>query len=300
MLGIPWYIFALIAAVLVAAISVMEKHELKREHSLEYVVVLSVFSLAVAAFLWPWVKFQVPWATLGWIYLASVLGALSLWFVAKALRHLDISVVAPQTALNSVFAIIFAFVFLGEHITLMQCFGTIVLIGGALLLNRNVLHYSAFAHHGVLTPGAKGKSSGLYFYQAILIAAMIFLGASSVIDKYILTTLDVPTFTFYIHIFLALNHLIIYRIVVGGFQDLPKGINKAGWLIVIIAVATILSRLAVAEALAMASVVLVIPIKRMSSVFATLVGGKMFQEKGLLLRLLVTLAMIAGVWMLVG
>ena len=53
-------------------------------------------------------------------------------------------------------------------------------------------------------------------------------------------------------------------------------------------------------ALAMASVVLVIPIKRMSSVFATLVGGKMFQEKGLLLQLLVTLAMIAGVWILVA
>jgi len=300
MFGIPWYIFALVAAVLVAAISVMEKHELKKEHSLEYVVVLSVFNLAIAAFLWPWVKFQVPLVTLGWIYLASILGALSLWFVAKALRHLDISVVAPQTALNSVFAIIFAFVFLGDLITLIQSLGIIVLMGGALLLNRNVLHHSAFTHHGVLAPKAKGKSSGLNFYQAILIAAMVFLGASSVIDKHILTTLDVPTFTFYIHIFLAFNHLLIYRIVVGGFKDLPKGISKAGWLIVVIAVATILSRLAVAEALAMASVVLVIPIKRMSSVFATLVGGKMFQEKGLLLRLLVTLVMIAGVWMLVS
>lgn len=299
MFGLPWYVFALVAAVLVAAVSVMEKQELKREHSLEYVVVLSVFNLIVAAFLWPWVQFQISWAMLGWIYLASILGALSLWFIAKALRHLDVSVVAPQTALSAVFALIFAFIFLGERMTLMQSLGVIILIGGALLLNRNALHHSAFSHHGVLVSGSKQKSSGLHFYQAIIIAAMVFLGATSVIDKHILNTLDVFTFTFYIHVCLAINHLVIFGVVNGGYKTLPRGLDKAGWLIVIIAVATILSRLAVAEALALASVALVIPIKRMSAVFATLVGGQMFKEKGLWLRLVISIAMIVGVWLLV-
>jgi hypothetical protein len=37
----------------------------------------------------------------------------------------------------------------------------------------------------------------------------------------------------------------------------------------------------------------------MSSVIATIVGGKMFNEKGLLFRSIVSILMIVGVWLVV-
>ena len=133
----------------------------------------------------------------------------------------------------------------------------------------------------------------------LILAAMALLGASAVIDKFVLDSISVYTFTFYIHIFLALNHFIIYGIVHRGFKDLPKGLNRAGWLMVIIAVLTLFSRLALAEALAIASVALVIPLKRVSSVITTMLGGKLFHERGITVRTIIAIVMVVGVWLVV-
>jgi transporter family protein len=299
MFGFPWYIYAFIAAVLVAVITLFEKKELKTEHSLEYVVVLSIFNVVVAAFLWPWVNFDIAPITLLWMYGASILGALSLWFTAKALRHLDVSVVSPQLTLNVVFALLFAFLFLGETVNLVQAVGIVILLGGSLLLTREALHNTTFGNHVVFGHTIKEPNKAVHLYQILIVAAMAFLGASTVIDKFVLGSVSVFDFIFYIHIFLAFNHLVIYGIVHRGFKNLFIDINRAGWIMVIVAVITIFSRLAAAEALALASVALVIPLKRMSSVIATIVGGKMFNEKGLLFRSIVSILMIVGVWLVV-
>lgn len=297
MWGIPWYVFALIAAVLVAATTLLEKRELKTEHSLEYVVVLSVFNLILAAFLWPWVNFSLAPMTLLWMYGASVLGALSLWFTAKALRHLDVSVVSPQLTLNVVFALLFAFLFLGETVSTIQAIGIAVLLGGSLMLTREALHNTTFGHHAIFGHRKAETSKNVHFYQLLVVAAMAFLGASTVVDKFVLESVSVFDFIFYIHIFLAFNHLVIYGIVHKGYQNLFVDLNRAGWVFVVVAIITILSRLAGAQALALAEVALVVPLKRVSSVISTLIGGKMFQEKGILLRTLISVAMIIGVWL---
>jgi len=298
-LGWPWYVYGLIAALLIAVITLLEKKELKREHSLEYVVVLSIFNLIVAAFLWPWVNFNISGVMLLWLYGASIFGSLSLWFVAKALRHLDVSVVSPQMTLSVVFALIFAFIFLGETVSAAQAIGIIILVGGSLLLTREALHTMPFANHAALTYIKKKKTRSVHFYQLLILAAMALLGASAVMDKFILNNISVYTFTFYIHIFLAFNHLIIYGIVNKGFKNLSKGLNKAGWLIVIIAILTLFSRLALAEALAIASVALVIPLKRISSVITTMLGGKLFHERGITIRTVIAIVMVIGVWLVV-
>lgn len=299
MWGIPWYIFALVAAVLIAITTLIEKKELKTEHSLEYVVVLSVFNVIIATFFWPWVNFDIAPITLVWMYGASILGALSLWFVAKALRHLDISVVSPQLTLSVVFALLLAFLFLGETVNQVQAVGIMILLGGSLLLTREALHNTTFGHHVIFGHRVKEPAKAVHLYQILIVAAMAFLGASTVIDKFVLGSVSVFDFIFFIHIFLALNHLVIYGIVHRGFKNLFVDINRAGWIMVIVAFITILSRVAAAEALALASVALVIPIKRMSSVISTIVGGKMFKEKGLLLRGVISLLMIVGVWLVV-
>lgn len=295
----PWYVYGLIAALLIAVITLLEKKELKREHSLEYVVVLSIFNLVVAAFLWPWVDFSISGTMLLWLFGASIFGSLSLWFVAKALRHLDVSVVSPQMTLSVMFALFFAFIFLGETVSATQGIGILILLGGSLVLTREMLHASPFANHAALGHIKKQKTRSSHFYQILIFAAMALLGASTVIDKFVLGNISVFTFTFFIHIFLAVNHLIIYGVVHKGFKDLPKGVDRAGWLMVIIAVLTLFSRLALAEALAIASVALVIPLKRTSSIITTVLGGKLFHERGVTIRTIVAIIMVVGVWLVV-
>ena len=132
--AMPWWVFAVAGALVMGLVTVLEKQELRHEHSLEYVVVLSCFTMIMAGFLWPWVDFWIGPKTLAWIYMASLLAALSLWGTAKALRHLDVSVVAPQLNLSLVFALVFAAIFLGEDGLVLRVIVSLVMIGGVWLI----------------------------------------------------------------------------------------------------------------------------------------------------------------------
>ncbi|MFH0912439.1 MAG: EamA family transporter [Patescibacteria group bacterium] len=297
----PWYWFALLAAVCIGVKTVWQKSELKKEHSLDYVVVLSLISMVVVGFLWPWAHWETLSLTLvGYIYLASILGSLSIWLGAKALRHLDISLVAPQEVLATVFTLGFAYLLLGDHLTLMQWAGVAILILGGLLLTRD----SFAANHSFGWPAnlrigdAINKRTAL-FYELVLLLSMVFLSLSSIVDKIVLRQTDTITFIFLVSIFLFINHLIIYTVVVGDVRQIPHKVDNLGWAIVAIAVLTTLSRLTYAQALSLTELSLVISLKKSSILIATIWGGRLFKEGHLVLRVSLAVLMLIGVWLLV-
>ncbi|HAR54982.1 TPA: hypothetical protein DCR79_01705 [Patescibacteria group bacterium] len=298
---IPWYIFALVAAGAIGVKTVLQKSELKKEHSLDYVVAMSLIAMIITLFLWPWVSWgTITWSVVGYIYLASILGSLSIWLGSKALRHLDISLVSPQEVLTTVFTLGFAYLLLHDTLTTLQWVGVGVLLLGGLMLTRDSFVNTHSFGWLVFGKGEKThRPDQVIFYEILLLGSMVLLSLASIVDKVILNSTDTITFIFIVSIFLFVNHLIVYAIVAGDVRQIPAKVEHLGWLLVFIAVLTTLSRLAYAEALSLAELSLVIPLKKSSILIATIWGGKLFKEDHLWFRVAMAILMIAGVWLVV-
>lgn len=301
LIGWPWYLYALIAAVAIGIKVVFQKGELKKEHSLDYVVAMSLVAMMISLFLWPWIKWEtVGWDLISYIYLASVLGSVSIWLGAKALRHLDISVVAPQQVMGTLFTLGLAAILLGDKLTLLQWLGVAVMVSSGLALTRD--SFSAthpFGWPSGIPLGGKDHKETILFYELMLLFSIIALSLASIIDKVILGITDPITFIFIVSIFLFINHLILYWFLEGDLKQIPGKVENLGWIIVGIALLTTTARLAYSQALSLADISLVIPLKKSSILISTIWGGRMFKEGHLLFRVAMAVFMLFGVWLLV-
>ncbi len=127
-----WFWYALLSALGVSATTLLEKKELKVQHSFEYAVLLAGANLLLALLLLPWVKWIFEPRLWLAIYLASLLGTLALFLSAKALRHLNVSQVAPLSGLSVLFTLLFAVLFLGEKLSLPQALGIFLFLWSIL------------------------------------------------------------------------------------------------------------------------------------------------------------------------
>jgi len=301
LLGIPWYFYALASAVFIGVKTVLQKAELKKEHSLDYVVAFSLVAMIITFFLWPWVHLDnLDLLSVGYTYIAAILGSIAIWLGAKALRHLEVSFVSPQTVLTTVFSLFFAYLFLHEVLTGNQWMGVaVLLLGGGVLAKSSFVSFHSFGLPAKLQIGKLFNKKTVFLFELLLILSMFLCGLATVFDKIVLARIDVITFIFLIGIFLFVNHLILYWAVIGDIRKIPARVDHLGWMLVGIAVLTILSRLTYAQALNLADLSLVMPLKKISILIPTIWGGQLFKEKHLYIRIAVSVVMILGVWLLV-
>jgi len=283
-----WYFFATLAALLTAVFTIIEKKTLMKEHAMEFSTVLAIFNFLIALVLLPYVNFDFPIKTLGLMYLASVFGSIAFLFVAKAVRHMDVSIVSPLMTFSPAIVVVLAFFILGEKVTSLQLFGILLLIIGSYVLEAE--------NHGTKKIFTKTFKSN-YFYYIFL--ALILYGFCSIFDKFILRTISPLTYIPIVQFFIAINFIILICIFHNGFEGIKHGIRSAGKWIFFVAILVTGYRLAYAQAVSMTYVSLVIPIKRMSAFFVTIVGGKVFHEKNLTQRILACVIMLAGVFLVI-
>ena len=84
-----------------------------------------------------------------------------------------------------------------------------------------------------------------------------------------------------------------------GIKGIKFGIKTAGPWILVVALLTVGYRLAQMHAVKIAYVGLVLPVKRMSALFTTLIGGGIYHEHNLIRKAVSCIVMIVGVLMLV-
>lgn len=134
-----WIVFALLAALSAAIVTVLSKAGLKNIDSSLAFAIESVLIIIVS---WTVVLVQKNTSQLSkvtgkeWWFLiiAGVVTALSSLFTFRALKMGDASSVNPLERLSLVFAIIFAAVFLKEKITWQIALGALLMVGGALMI----------------------------------------------------------------------------------------------------------------------------------------------------------------------
>lgn len=139
-----WLIYALLSAVAAALVAILGKIGLQHLDANTATairsVVMSLFLIAVVIIQG---KFSLIQSVIQnktafmAIILSGIAGALSWLFYFMAIKHGNISQVAPIDKLSVVFAVILAVLFLGEKISLYSTIGVALIAIGAILVALN-------------------------------------------------------------------------------------------------------------------------------------------------------------------
>lgn len=283
-----WYLIALISAIFSAFGAILEKKILFRQEPISFTFVLSIFNFALASlFLFSFDINSIALSPILLLSLKSVLNAIAFLMVMYAIKNLELSECLPLLVLTPGFIAIFGFIFLGEVLSLAQIAGLVLLIAGIYALGLE-------DKQKIFDPLKKLVKIKAYRY--IFVALALFT-ATSLLDRFILVRqkLAPEAFMFYQHLFFALIFLIIFLFSKDKLKKLAKNIKFSWLLILSLAIVTIIYRyseiLAVKGAPATA---LAIVLKRLSVLFAVIIGGKLFNEKHLIRKSIATIILIIG------
>lgn len=280
-----WLAFALGCAILAGLASVLSKEALTKESAIEFSTALAMVNVVVSIPLIYWIDLDVSVFLLGIIFFAALTSAGGFLLTAKALKHMDISIVSPMRNFSPAFTAFFAIILLSEQLSFMHIGGITILVLGSYVLEIN------FKKHDIFTPFKKVWKSK---YLHLLFLSLVIYAISSVAGKYALSFSDPITLLFLIQLFISIIFIFYVSLRRNGPADIKAGFRRAGWIIAVIAVLTVSYRVLQWKAMALQYVSLVIPIKRLSTLFSTVIGGEFFNEEGLLQKAVACVIMILG------
>lgn len=293
----PWFGYALIAAVCIATVGLLEKKVLQREHSVEYVAVFSIIKLGLfLLFLSSTIDWTVSTTELVVLIIDGSIGAMAFYMIAKAMRRMELSSAVPLLSLDPGLTAILAWLFLGEHLTMTHIFGLALLVLGAYTLEVHRRHGDLGQQVGsrlwnILSPlrGVWWKGGGRF-----IIAGLFLMAVSSTIDRYLLLRIPATTYVGYT---LIVNTVIFLALFLRSRQPLQLLKPGRGYLLFFITVAAalhIVSTMSQAKAVGLAAVGLVIAVKRLAVLIDVVIGGRFLHEHHLPQKIFASAIMLAG------
>lgn len=283
-----WFFIALLSAFLSAFAAITQKKVLFDIGALQFSFLLSLINLVFSIPFFFFIDYQtINSINLSVLLIKSIIGVAAFFCVMLSLKNLEISNALPFLALTPGFVAVFAFLFLGESLKIIEVIGLVFLIAGTFILESKNSKELFFPFSIFF----KSK-----YHRFILIALLLFT-ASSILDKLLLLKLNLSpiSLTAFQHIYFAMFFSIFYLFFRKKETSAPVRINKntLGW-IALISIITIGYRYTQIVAVSMASVALVLAIKRTSVFWATLIGGKIFNDKNLLRRSIAAILILIG------
>ena len=284
-----WLLLALVSALFSAAAAVMQKKILFRIDALTFSFMLSIvlmgFSIGTLLFI---DAFHLSSAALIILIVKSVITEAAFLFVMMALQRGGISSTLPLLALTPGVTALLAYGALGETISKYEILGLSFMIAGIFLLER----YESAASNN------KQWFDSSHWYIG---SALILFSVSSVFDKYLVSGIKTPPLVvlFYQHaVFLVLYGGLYFRKHRSLKSFTESGMRSTVLLILAVAVLTMGYRYTQLAAVKLGSVALVLAVKRTSVFWAALVGGKLFDEKRLVPKLIAAACIIAAGFMI--
>ena len=281
-----WFIFAFGAAILVSGAALVQKKTLLKEHALEYSAILALTNFLFSLLFIPKANFDIGLLNYGILYAGSWLGAVAFLFVSKAVRHMEVSAASPLLNFGPAITAILAFFVLQEELAGLQIIGMGLLILGAYVLE---IEGSIVNFFRPLKKIFKTK------YIHYIFLALLLYGFSSLVDRYMMLQGVTPeTFIVVIHAFIFFNFFILINVFYDGVKGIKHDFKSMGKWILLVSILTVSYRFLQIKAVSMAYVGLVSAIKRTSTLFTTLIGGTLFHEKNLLVKVLGCIIMLWG------
>ena len=137
----PWLLLAHSSAVCATATLLIEKKTLAREHAMEFSAALAFFNLILSVpflFFVDYSRLQI--IPLVYIFFLMILVAMAFLLIAKSIRHMEVSAVAPFLALTPAVTAIFAFMFFNEALDQIQLLGIALILIVAYVLELHSVH----------------------------------------------------------------------------------------------------------------------------------------------------------------
>ena len=283
-----WFVVAIISALLSAFAAITQKKVLFNLGALEFSFLLSIVNLVFSVPFFFFIDYEtINTLNLSILFAKSAIGVLAFLCVMISLKNLEISNALPLLALTPGFVAVFAFFILGESLKSIEIIGLVLLIVGTFILESKNIKEFVFPFNVFL----KSK------YHRFVIFALLLFTASSIMDKLLLIKLNLTpiSLTAFQHIYFAILFSIIFLFFRNKEKISSAGLNKdnIGW-IALISVLTIGYRYTQIVAVSLASVALVLAIKRTSVFWATVIGGKLFHDQDLLKRSIAAILILIG------
>lgn len=280
-----WYLLGIISALCLTGQDLVRKKMLKHGHVQQYTATRYLVLASLGFFVVPFMSTRPSFELLFVIWLVALFSGFGIIYIARAFRHLDISVVAPLTNLTPAFLLLFAFMFLGESPSTAHIAGIALLIVGAYLLELRP------HKHNNLEPLKQMIKSK---YMHILLLAVMVFAMLAVFEKYLISNhTDALSYFFYYFWFASLNFLFLqwYRY---GLREVKEELKKDLKGYVIGGVFSVAAALSYMLALAHVPVTAMVPLRRTNTLFVTFLGGRMFKESNSRTKALACAIMILG------
>ncbi|MDF2926732.1 MAG: EamA family transporter [Paenibacillaceae bacterium] len=136
-----WLIYALLSALMAALVALFGKIGLANVDANTATalraVIMAAFLVAVVLFEGKLSQLPAIFANkkaIAFIAFSGVAGALSWLFYFIALKHGSVSQVGPVDKLSVVIAVVLAFMFLGEKLSLLNTLGVVLIAAGAIMV----------------------------------------------------------------------------------------------------------------------------------------------------------------------
>ena len=274
----PWFILATISALLSAGAAVLQKKSLIQTTALPFAFVLSAFIMVLSAVFLPGVDvLTVPPDVLVLLVGKSQIGGAAFLCVMMSLERGQISTVLPLMGLTPAVTAVLALFMTGERMSGTEWIGLGVMMAGLYLLEWTPERGETWA----------GRVRTILTERRLIILALLLFALSSVADKLLVGAhkTDPRVVLVYQHVVFCLlfgGILLVRKLPVG---EVVKQARNQLPLFLVIAVITIAYRYAQLEATRLAPVALVLAVKRTSIFYASLLGGKIFADDRLGVRL---------------
>lgn len=289
-----WYVFAIISAVAIAAVGLLQKKALEKEHSFEYATIFSLFKLVVFLLVFgSTTVWAVSTGDFLYMVIAGVINALAFVSITKAMRRLELSTVMPVLSLEPAVVALLAYLTLGERLTISQIIGLgLTLLGTYVLeLRRHTEephHFAVPFRRLMANRGGRFALWGLFFFSV-----------ASILDRYLLQRIDVFTYTGYVLLTTTAVFSLMWFVSEERSELFQSGRRWILPIILLISILHLTSNLAQAKAVSLAAVGLVIAVKRTAALIDVVVGGRFFHERHLIQKTLASVIILTGVYFIV-
>ncbi|HLC98751.1 MAG TPA: EamA family transporter [Candidatus Nanoarchaeia archaeon] len=286
-----WYILVLVSAFVFGISEVIKKKVLAKEHTLQFTSSFHLVIFAIILVLLPKVEFYLTGFQWFMIAIKSAFLALAAFCFFRLLRHYEISEVEPLKNISPLFLLPLGFALLGERPTALNLSGILLLIAGTYIIESD---------HKIINlkePFRILKEKKI----VLLLVYLIFISLCAIIDRYIIKTVDIYSYYFIQSMLTAAIFMGIEFARKDGMNDLKNAFRRDWLAIITAAILVVASDILYLKAIAIpaALIVLVIPMKRLSTLVSAFIGGELFHEKGLKIKIAACLIMVAGAWMVI-
>jgi transporter family protein len=282
-----WFYLALASAVLWGVMALLQKNASQGEHAIQFTVTSSLIAAILALFVFPFV--HLPTSPFVWLLLvfSGIVGGLGWYAGAKGFKHLSVSEASPLYNIGTVVAILFAMIFLGEKMTTTQLSGVVLVILGTYVLELK--------GNDLLSPFKKVFGSKKIHF---VLLATLLSSALMVFSKYVLNFVEPTTYMFTQLVISAIFLLAYVFIRHDGFSDIKKGFFVHKTVVILMAALIVVGALFDFYALKLGEVSLYVPVMRTWTLIAVIFGGTFYKEGHIRNRIIATIIMLLGVFII--